>query len=157
MPSDSPGPRAEFRLGKPILQVPLDNRAICGYSPYRVYKRHIRLIHAAEVGELSKRRQVGFTLIELLVVIAIIAILAAILFPVFLSAKGAANRSKCAGNIGQLSKALSIYATDFQGRIPDWNSTYGTWDKAVYNYVRNKEVCGCAIILHGQECGGSSH
>jgi prepilin-type N-terminal cleavage/methylation domain-containing protein/prepilin-type processing-associated H-X9-DG protein len=124
--------------------IALDNQPKCGYSPYGTHKRHNRLIHAAEVGELNKPRR-GFTLIELLVVIAIIAILAAILFPVFLAAKATASRSKCAGNIGQLCKALNIYSTDYQGRIPDWNSAYGTWDKAVYKYVRNKDIFGCPI------------
>ena len=49
----------------------------------------------------------GFTLIELLVVIAIIAILAAILFPVFLTAKAAAYRSQCASNVSQLARAMT--------------------------------------------------
>lgn len=94
---------------------------------------------------MRNNKRPGFTLIELLVVIAIIAILAAILFPVFVSARAAASRIKCLSNVEQLSKALIIYATDHQGRIPDWTSPSGIWDKAVWNYVRNKEVFTCPI------------
>ncbi|MCE5323590.1 prepilin-type N-terminal cleavage/methylation domain-containing protein [bacterium] len=54
----------------------------------------------------------GFTLIELLVVIAVIAILAAILFPVFVSTKQTAQRSSCASNMRQISMALLMYAQD---------------------------------------------
>ena len=60
-------------------------------------------------------RRHGFTLIELLVVIAIIAILAAILFPVFLSAQKAARQSQCIENCRQLSKACLMYADDYAG------------------------------------------
>ncbi|MGQ9580573.1 MAG: prepilin-type N-terminal cleavage/methylation domain-containing protein [Armatimonadota bacterium] len=92
-------------------------------------------------------RQKAFTLIELLVVIAIIAILAAILFPVFVTAKAAANRSTCVSNIGQLSKALLAYSSDYQGRIPDWVSVTDRkiWDEAIYNWVKNKKIFTCPV------------
>src|SRR6476660_7967870 len=54
----------------------------------------------------------AFTLIELLVVIAIIAILAAILFPVFAQAKEAAKKTSCLGNLKQLATATFLYAGD---------------------------------------------
>lgn len=60
----------------------------------------------------------GFTLIELLVVIAIIAILAAILFPVFSSAKEKARQTTCASNMGQLAKAFTMYLDNSDGRFP---------------------------------------
>jgi len=63
-----------------------------------------------------KRR--GFTLIELLVVIAIIAILAAILFPVFSNAKERARQAKCIGNIKQLTQAFRQYVDDYNGVMP---------------------------------------
>jgi len=63
-----------------------------------------------------KRR--GFTLIELLVVIAIIAILAAILFPVFLSAKEKARQAMCCSNLKQLTMAFFAYADDNNGLLP---------------------------------------
>lgn len=58
----------------------------------------------------------GFTLIELLVVIAIIAILAAILFPVFANAKKAALQSQCSGNMKQIASATLIYTDNWGGR-----------------------------------------
>jgi prepilin-type N-terminal cleavage/methylation domain-containing protein/prepilin-type processing-associated H-X9-DG protein len=60
----------------------------------------------------------GFTLIELLVVIAIIAILAAILFPVFVRAKASAKVSKCLSNLKQIGNAISMYVDDSNGRFP---------------------------------------
>ena len=60
----------------------------------------------------------GFTLIELLVVIAIIAILAAILFPVFTSAKESARKTTCANNMGQLAKGFQMYCDDNNGCYP---------------------------------------
>jgi len=60
---------------------------------------------------------IGFTLIELLVVIAIIAILAAMLFPVFASAKRAGYKVKCTSNLRQLALANQMYAEDYDGRF----------------------------------------
>src|SRR5678816_3817185 len=60
----------------------------------------------------------GFTLIELLVVIAIIAILAAILFPVFAQAKAAAKKTACLSNNKQIGIALYMYLTDFDDLLP---------------------------------------
>lgn len=68
---------------------------------------------SAAVGEVRvKMNRRGFTLIELLVVIAIIAILAAILFPVFITARMKANQSQCLGNLRQLGGAVDLYAMD---------------------------------------------
>jgi prepilin-type N-terminal cleavage/methylation domain-containing protein len=60
----------------------------------------------------------GFTLIELLVVIAIIAILAAILFPVFARARENARRASCASNLKQISLGLMQYSQDYDERFP---------------------------------------
>ncbi|MCE5324119.1 prepilin-type N-terminal cleavage/methylation domain-containing protein [bacterium] len=87
----------------------------------------------------------GFTLIELLVVIAIIAILAAILFPVFTSAKQTANRASCLSNIGQVGKSIQAYASDNSGRIPKWYDGTHTWDKAIWDYLKNKKVLTCPV------------
>jgi len=72
-----------------------------------------------------KRR--GFTLIELLVVIAIIAILAAILFPVFAQARDRARSASCLSNLKQMGTAWMMYAQDFDERFPTANPL-GIWD-----------------------------
>jgi len=66
-------------------------------------------------------RRTGFTLIELLVVIAIIAILAAILFPVFAKARAQAWKANCISNIRQSGLAMLIYASDHDQWLP-WNA-----------------------------------
>jgi len=80
-----------------------------------------------------KLRKVGFTLIELLVVIAIIAILAAILFPVFAQAREKAREASCTSNLKQVALALRMYMQDYDERMfasgnlpatgdPSWNN-----------------------------------
>lgn len=63
------------------------------------------------------RKKLGFTLIELLVVIAIIAILAAILFPVFAQAREAARKTTCQSNLKQIGTSLAMYQQDYDGRF----------------------------------------
>src|ERR671930_500085 len=65
---------------------------------------------------MERRR--GFTLIELLVVIAVIAILAAILFPVFAQAREKARQAACLSNCKQLGTALQLYVQDYDERFP---------------------------------------
>jgi len=67
-------------------------------------------------------RKNGFTLIELLVVIAIIAILAAILFPVFAQAREKARTISCLSNAKQMGTAIMMYAQDFEEAIVPWIS-----------------------------------
>ncbi|MHB9038583.1 MAG: prepilin-type N-terminal cleavage/methylation domain-containing protein [Armatimonadota bacterium] len=108
---------------------------------------------------MKKRRTPGFTLIELLVVIAIIAILAAILFPVFTKAKEAGRNAKCLNNLKQLNTALLMYVDNFNGTFP--NCTYysrvmelglgglGTgsyMQDKLRKYVRNSEIWMCPSI-----------
>ena len=64
-------------------------------------------------------RRYGFTLIELLVVIAIIAILAAILFPVFAQARESARKSSCLSNARQIGLAAMMYAQDWDEILPE--------------------------------------
>jgi prepilin-type N-terminal cleavage/methylation domain-containing protein/prepilin-type processing-associated H-X9-DG protein len=67
---------------------------------------------------MHRRRHLGFTLIELLVVIAIIAILAAILFPVFAQAREKARAISCVSNIKQLATAFNMYVQDYDEVFP---------------------------------------
>ncbi|MBP7560613.1 MAG: prepilin-type N-terminal cleavage/methylation domain-containing protein [Armatimonadetes bacterium] len=73
------------------------------------------------------RHQRGFTLIELLVVIAIIAILAAILFPVFAKAREKARQTSCLSNIRQLSTGILSYAQDYDEKFPCPDYPDPTW------------------------------
>lgn len=66
----------------------------------------------------KKKRRRGFTLIELLIVIAIIAILAAILFPVFAKARENARRASCQSNLKQIGLGITMYAQDYDERLP---------------------------------------
>jgi prepilin-type N-terminal cleavage/methylation domain-containing protein/prepilin-type processing-associated H-X9-DG protein len=96
-----------------------------------------------------KSSEKGFTLIELLVVIAIIAILAAILFPVFAKAREKAKQSKCTSNLKQCSTALMMYAQDYDGWLTCNNITpAGTgirWVDALYDgrYLGTYNVTVC--------------
>lgn len=83
----------------------------------------------------------AFTLIELLVVIAIIAILAAILFPVFSQAKAAAKKSADLSNFNQIGKAIMLYANDNDdcSMVVDHEAGYG-WYEPLYPYVKSNDV-----------------
>jgi prepilin-type N-terminal cleavage/methylation domain-containing protein/prepilin-type processing-associated H-X9-DG protein len=98
-------------------------------------------------------RRNGFTLIELLVVIAIIAILAAILFPVFSRAREKARQTSCLSNLKQLSMAVIMYSTDQDGMMP-WQQEYVLWDnygslgmlpwmQVVEPYTKNTQIYRC--------------
>lgn len=95
------------------------------------------------------RRARGFTLIELLVVIAIIAILAAILFPVFARARENARKANCQSNLKQIATAFLQYAQDYDERVvPNLIQTGGTpsyitWPYLLSPYVKNTMVFTC--------------
>jgi prepilin-type N-terminal cleavage/methylation domain-containing protein/prepilin-type processing-associated H-X9-DG protein len=99
-----------------------------------------------------RRRQGGFTLIELLVVIAIIAILAAILFPVFAQAREKARSSSCLSNEKQSALAFSMYSQDYDETYPpsfDANNLTGSgpggiaqWEDIIKPYIKAGNVGG---------------
>lgn len=110
------------------------------------------------------RERCGFTLIELLVVIAIIAMLAAILFPVFMNAKKTAQRTRCLSNMRQIAIAIGVYKDNNQG---NWPSCYhggapgyerhyhAFWMKMIKPYVKSLDVfrCSDAKVKYGQYIG----
>ena len=111
---------------------------------------------------MSRTRNHGFTLIELLVVIAIIALLAAILFPVFAQARESARRTSCLSNQKQIGLGLLQYSQDYDEAMvsawygpvlqPSGNNGYDgssstknlyKWMDAIYPYVKNEQVFNC--------------
>jgi len=111
----------------------------------------------AEVAIVRK----GFTLIELLVVIAIIAILAAILFPVFARAREKARQTSCLSNVKQLMLGLLMYKNDYD---ETWPVTYwqevvnqpvwyaADWMTGIYPYVKNVQIFECPSQPGGAAC-----
>jgi prepilin-type N-terminal cleavage/methylation domain-containing protein/prepilin-type processing-associated H-X9-DG protein len=121
----------------------------------------------------------GFTLIELLVVIAIIAILAAILFPVFAKAREKARQSSCLSNMKQMGLAAMAYAQDYDEMmlrvnigpgIPTYTLPNGAaytggymlWHTCVYPYMKNYQIMSCPSasggdVYAGNYSGGGSY
>jgi prepilin-type N-terminal cleavage/methylation domain-containing protein len=102
-----------------------------------------------------RRSTRGFTLIELLVVIAIIAILAAILFPVYSRVRAAGRAADCISNLNQIGKGIKLYCSDWKGYMPPagywygWNSVQKcpdprAWTGRIWSYVgmeKNIYIC----------------
>lgn len=99
---------------------------------------------------MSARRH-GFTLIELLVVLAMLALLAAILFPVFASARRQARMTACASNLHQVGLALHQYANDHDGDYPPDDTLLSHNPHLVWTlltpYTRNADVFHCPDTL----------
>jgi prepilin-type N-terminal cleavage/methylation domain-containing protein/prepilin-type processing-associated H-X9-DG protein len=109
-----------------------------------------------------RRRYCGFTLIELLVVIAIIAILAAILFPVFAQARESARKATCLSNLKQIGLSVHMYTQDYDGTFPSqqhdgvfvnlpggpvvYPNTEQNYMDELYPYIKNAKVFFCPSL-----------
>lgn len=98
-----------------------------------------------------RARSSGFTLIELLVVIAIIAILAAILFPIFVSAKAAGALASCQSNIKQIGYAMQLYSESNDGRLCPYSIGNGNdrklWWEFINPYLKAGKIYRCTALL----------
>jgi len=96
---------------------------------------------------MKQRNSRAFTLIELLVVIAIIAILAAILFPVFAQAREKARQTTCVSNVRQMGFAVLMYSQDYDECVPLAASATATgflnWHHFLEPYVKNHQIWVC--------------
>ena len=122
-------------------------------------------------------RKSGFTLIELLVVIAIIALLAAILFPVFARARENARRASCQSNMKQMALGALQYIQDYDSRYPGHNfglgpqatpaakwvcneddaDQYSYWFDAIYPYVKSVQLFACPSEGYITSAAGYAH
>jgi prepilin-type N-terminal cleavage/methylation domain-containing protein/prepilin-type processing-associated H-X9-DG protein len=107
--------------------------------------------------EYSPRR--AFTLIELLIVIAIIALLAAILFPVFARARENARRSSCQSNLKQLGLTMTMYSQDYDERMmpieaPD-SGTSARWPQILSSYIKNRGFVRCPDADYSEPLGST--
>lgn len=106
--------------------------------------------------KVIRRRLGAFTLIELLVVIAIIAILAAILFPVFAQAREQARKTTCLSNLKQIGLGMTMYYSDNDEQVVPWNlrdskgndlkDSNGvglSWDRLIQPYLKNTGTLAC--------------
>ena len=97
----------------------------------------------------SRRSRAGFTLIELLVVIAIIAILAAILFPVFAKARDRARQASCLNNSRQIGTAMTLYLDEWEGVFPNqwWRDKCGEFNctpaRQLKPYTKTSQIYVC--------------
>jgi len=103
--------------------------------------------YTGEIRLKRPRAQGAFTLIELLVVIAVIAILAAILFPVFAQAREKARQTSCLSNMRQMGLAVQMYVQDYDECLPLAATATATgflnWHHLVDPYARNTQIWIC--------------
>ncbi|HQK96022.1 MAG TPA: DUF1559 domain-containing protein [Armatimonadota bacterium] len=128
--------------------VPLTDRSLTGLADDILIMEYAFWAKSQERKETRVRYRRGFTLIELLVVIAIIAILAAILFPVFAKAREKARQASCLSNVKQLALGAVMYAQDWD----QVTLAYGMgdslgqviyWPSLIYPYTKNMQISVC--------------
>ncbi len=104
-------------------------------------------MHMRHKGWCQRMDRKGFTLMELLVVIAIIAILAAILFPVFARAREKARQTQCISNAKNLGTAFGCYTQDYDERMPFSSGAHDSesvkWWDTIFVYLANAQIYGC--------------
>ncbi|MBC7805377.1 MAG: type II secretion system protein [Akkermansiaceae bacterium] len=120
----------------------------------------------------AKSARSGFTLIELLVVVAMIAVLAAILFPVFNQAREKGRQSSCLSNVRQIGIATLLYTQDYDETLPlyQYNSLIywcGGRDSAgqkldktrgiIYPYIKSGDIQRCPSFTGGDNLGGTGY
>lgn len=106
--------------------------------------------------DIRNKRRIGFTLIELLVVIAIVGIIAAILIPVFLSARERGRRTVCQSNLKQMTLAVQqyvqdngsypVYDTSGHHDNPDGSGGPDMWQHLIFPYIRTRQVFYCPSL-----------
>lgn len=125
------------------------------------------MIHSNQVRVARVQGATGFTLLELLVVISIIALLAAILFPVFVRARENARRATCQSNLKQIGLGIQQYAQDFDENMV--SVAYGdvcsigyyksancyNWNDAIFPYVKNEQIFNCPSDLFAATQGST--
>ncbi len=122
------------------------NTGILGFS----LRAPIARMNSKDHTSFFDRKKLGFTLIELLVVIAIIAILAAILFPVFARARENARRASCQSNLKQIGLGVMQYSQDYDERMPSGrmnpnnvDGNGGAWPVLLQPYVKSYQLFAC--------------
>jgi len=115
------------------------------------------------------RHRKGFTLIELLVVVAIIAILAAIIFPVFARAREKARQASCMSNVKQLALACIMYTTDHERMVhagvypvASGEDDYRVWYLRLGNMIDDIDILRCSSrrsteVAYAMSCRSSGH
>jgi prepilin-type N-terminal cleavage/methylation domain-containing protein/prepilin-type processing-associated H-X9-DG protein len=112
----------------------------------RLFKHWPSYVRAQGFRNRKSTQGNGFTLIEILVVIAIIALLAAILFPVFARARENAKRASCQSNLKQIALGLIQYTQDYDERFPNWVPPEGGtpfWYVMAAPYFKSQQIFRC--------------
>src|SRR5262249_13352058 len=138
---------------------PSPSKAIGEGRKNRIGNRPLFIIIQRARKDFMMRRR-GFTLIELLVVIAIIAILAAILFPVFAQVREKARQSSCLSNQKQVALGVLMYAQDYDETFPQYDFTAPgvriMWFSVIAPYLKANQIYKCPSLPRPGEIGNAT-